>query len=604
MVDIVSLGYEVDTRDVLKGQDALEDLAASTVRADGASKKLTGATSTLGVSMQRTAQQSSNLNRSLAMNSNAVRQVGQNLSQVVQQASVTGNVFQALTVQAADIGLAFGTVGIAVGAAITAFGALAPALLNSESAADRLESQMDALNQLLGSINATTALLEKNTRDLSAIYGQYADRVRKVAQVQAELQLSKLTDDFRTLTSVLADTDFSFRLTEQFLDVTSREARGLSASLGASVENTKALVDNLRILQGGAGLEEQQQAVLAISELLRSGAIQVEKFPPAFRSALTEAIRLSISTDEVRAAAERLSDASKEISFSGAISDAQKLADELGVSVGLAQQIANARNGGGRNNNGLDALDPRNPNNTRPIFDGATGNVSQFDPRRNRAASRSGGGRADPFEQNLSRLMDSLRTERETIEQWYADSEALLNDHRAKQYLTEQEYRESIVRLEREYQARLSNIRDGSHNDTLIATSSFFGSLAEITAAGGNRLVRATQAFAAIETLINTYRAQAQVLADPSLPFFAKFAAYAKIGAAGLSLVSAIKGAGGGSTAAGGGSVNPASQAAPQQTKTTIVDLGDSPDWLKGMADDMLKRIYEASRDGERVVVI
>ena len=55
--------------------------------------------------------------------------------------------------------------------------------------------------------------------------------------------------------------------------------------------------------------------------------------------------------------------------------------------------------------------------------------------------------------------------------------------------------------------------------------------------------------------MINTYRAAAQTLADPTIPFWAKAAAVGKTVALGLSLVSAIKGAGG----AGGASAGTAS---------------------------------------------
>ncbi|MEI6800492.1 MAG: hypothetical protein WCO04_14955, partial [Pseudomonadota bacterium] len=50
--------------------------------------------------------------------------------------------------------------------------------------------------------------------------------------------------------------------------------------------------------------------------------------------------------------------------------------------------------------------------------------------------------------------------------------------------------------------------------------------------------------FAAGEALINTLRAQAQVLADPRLGFWGKLAAYAAIGASGLGLVAALGGGG------------------------------------------------------------
>ena len=116
---------------------------------------------------------------------------------------------------------------------------------------------------------------------------------------------------------------------------------------------------------------------------------------------------------------------------------------------------------------------------------------------------------------------------------------------------------------------------------------------------GYESLIRAQRSFAASSALINSYLAATQALADPSVPFWGKFAAYAKVLAAGMGAVNAIKGGGSGSGSRGRADATPATKTEP--TKNVLVRLeGDA--WLTGMAEQIMTQIYDASKDG-RVIV-
>lgn len=69
-----------------------------------------------------------------------------------------------------------------------------------------------------------------------------------------------------------------------------------------------------------------------------------------------------------------------------------------------------------------------------------------------------------------------------------------------------------------------------------------------------SKVLKTAQVFGAAQALVNTYVAASQTLADPTLGFWAKFAAVAKVIATGLGFVAAIKGGGRGSSGGGGGS--------------------------------------------------
>jgi len=113
-------------------------------------------------------------------------------------------------------------------------------------------------------------------------------------------------------------------------------------------------------------------------------------------------------------------------------------------------------------------------------------------------------------------------------------------------------------------------------NTQLSDSANFFGALAGVAAAGGEKMVKAVQVFSATQALINSYVAYTEVLKDPSFigrPL-ARFAAAAGVLAAGLNMVQAIKGAGGGG---GGGSTSGGSSSASGADATVTAQATATP---------------------------
>lgn len=136
-------------------------------------------------------------------------------------------------------------------------------------------------------------------------------------------------------------------------------------------------------------------------------------------------------------------------------------------------------------------------------------------------------------------------------------------------------------------------------------TASFFGSLATITQAGGDKANKAYRAFAAAEALINTYRGAAAVLGDKTVPFFAKFAAVASIVGAGMGLVNALKGGG---SSSGGGSVRAptttsagAASGGPMSV-ANITLVGDT--FSKSSVEDLFKQINDGLKTGRTINLV
>lgn len=141
-------------------------------------------------------QAATNTNRGFSSMAGGMRGVTQQLSQVAQQGQATGDYVQALAIQGADIGMAFGIWGTVIGVAA---GALLPFAANLVGAADDgkefekvLESLDEAATNFTRSVKAARAPLS----DLIGEYGTMAGRARELMEIQ--VQLDKATANMAT----------------------------------------------------------------------------------------------------------------------------------------------------------------------------------------------------------------------------------------------------------------------------------------------------------------------------------------------------------------------------------------------------------------------
>ena len=182
------------------------------------------------------------------------------------------------------------------------------------------------------------------------------------------------------------------------------------------------------------------------------------------------------------------------------------------------------------------------------------------DSEKSRAAERI----AREMEHRLEALKQGLMTEEETVLAQYQKDLETLDWHLANKKISEQEYLEWKARVTREHEQEMQQIRAAGFVDSLNATGEFFGALAGVMGSGNEKMLRVQKTFAAAGALVNAYLAASQVLADPKLGFFSKFAAVAAVLAKGMALVSAIK-SGGSAAGGGGGSAGNTQAAAPPE---------------------------------------
>ena len=223
---------------------------------------------------------------------------------------------------------------------------------------------------------------------------------------------------------------------------------------------------------------------------------------------------------------------------------------------------------------------------------GTSGGGPAIDAERERIAAR------------LAVIQEGFLSENELLTQKYADDQQLLNDALAKKLLTEQEHQAAIQSLEQQHTDKLSAIRDAAQARDLQSMGSFFGAVGSIMEQGGGQMLGIAKAFGAAQALINSYVAASQALADPTVPFWGKAAAFASMVATGLQAVNSIKGA----TPGGGGGASPSATSggvASAAMNRTLTVQGITPGQIFSgdSMRDFMERMLEMQRDGYQVVL-
>lgn len=96
----------------------------------------------------------------------------------------------------------------------------------------------------------------------------------------------------------------------------------------------------------------------------------------------------------------------------------------------------------------------------------------------------------------------------------------------------------------KEHLDTIKNLTIGTLSDKLGAWSSYFNDLASLTGSNNEKLLAIAKSFGAAQALIDAWRAHNAVLADPTLPWWARIASAAKVLASGIGAVNAIKSVG------------------------------------------------------------
>jgi hypothetical protein len=239
-------------------------------------------------------------------------------------------------------------------------------------------------------------------------------------------------------------------------------------------------------------------------------------------------------------------------------------------------------------------FDPRDPN-----FDPTAAGMARLRGEGNGSSapgSSSSGGGSNARAGQIDALVNSLQTERETIADWYAESQAMLADASQAQLDEIGGKQAAIERLEKEHQDRLKGIRADGESSTLAQAGQFFGDMANATRGGNEEMLKINKAFGAAQALISAWEGAAAAL---KLPFPGNIAAFGAVLAQGMGAVSAIQSISAGGGGGGGGSAASAAPAAAQSiTRTVDVNLSGGSESSQGSIRSLIAQINDAIGDG------
>ena len=194
----------------------------------------------------------------------------------------------------------------------------------------------------------------------------------------------------------------------------------------------------------------------------------------------------------------------------------------------------------------------------------------------------------------------------------YQAKKDMLAEYLENAGLAEEEARIKREALETEHQERMAQIAaDALAKDKttlsnrLGSTEKFLSDVYNATGRHSNRMTKLIQTVGAAQATVNAYVAASQALADPSVPFFAKFAAVAQVIATGMGLANAIKsggkaGAGGG----GGGAIDTSGissqQAAPVRAAVVDFRIQSRGIWRDDDVAELMQVIGDRVKDGAK----
>jgi hypothetical protein len=220
------------------------------------------------------------------------------------------------------------------------------------------------------------------------------------------------------------------------------------------------------------------------------------------------------------------------------------------------------------------------------------------------AATSSADAERERIEARLAVIQEGFLTETELMDKKYTDDLQSLNDAFASELLTRQEHQDAVQSLEQQHADKLSAIRAAAEARDLQSMGSFFGAVGSIMEQGGGQMLGIAKAFGAAQALINSYVAASQALADPTVPFWGKAAAFASMVATGLQAVNSIKSAtpGGGGGGAGAGAAPAVASSAMNRT-LTVQGITAGQIFSGDSMRDFMEQMLQMQRDGYQVVL-
>jgi len=527
-----------------------------------------------------------------------IQQVGFQVQDFAVQVGAGTSATQAFAQQFPQLAGAFGPVGVVIGT-LAAIGIplLSAAFSGASEEAKGLAETLDDADTAIGRFQSSIDAARAPTAELTEKYGELAGEARAaldaIANADRTAALKAVTAEVQAINSTLLQT------------VTAREAllagggvRQMVDQFGLLQSQANAVRDALVAMESAKGPEQMAAAATRLMHALDGARDSAGNLPPPLLAAYTAASRIvpqvaSIVTETDKAAASARA-------MGGAFGYAASRAYDVRVEAARtaaaiaefnAKSLRESKQYSGRGE------DPRKFMNgpTSPEVNTFDGNL--YDPKQT-----SGGGQGGAVSE-LDSLRQSLMTQEEVQLESYARQQEMLQTALQQRQITQQDYLSLMEQAQRQHQATMSEIDVWRYGDGQQKAAAFFGVMADTLQSGNERMQKIARTFGAAEALINAWRAYAQTIGDPTIPFMAKFALAANVFKAGMSAAQAIKGGSGSSSsgvsASGGGAAAPAAQ----QNAATYMNFQFTGGWAsqEAMGRFMVDSINEAVKNGATI---
>ena len=386
--------------------------------------------------------------------------------------------------------------------------------------------------------------------------GETASRIREAAKWQAELQASIARNLMSDYVNIVSDLAKSYEVAGRNGDRMSRATQDLREEFGLSADQAKELSAAIVDIGNSGSSDEMADSLQRVFDLINDMGIPLADMDSDLRMAILNMIELEEATARVETAMNNASAAAANMNTGSFSALAGLSGDQL-----LPPEAEGGGGGGG------------------------------------------GRSRVDPAQARLDRLIESLKTEREVLEEWRSAALADLNTANEQELAILGGFNEAKIRLEEEYQGRLKSIRGASSMD---AVSSVISTGQDVLAAFGSsneRYLKAAQAFGAGLALINAYQAASETLKDPSLPWFARVAAAGSVLAAGVGFANSIKNmSSSGASAGASSSASTAATASTTQSQQINLSItGES--FTQGQVVDLVSQLQSELDNGRTLVM-
>lgn len=469
--------------------------------------------------------------------------------------------------QGSQIASVFGPVGAVIGTlAAVGIPLLAAAFFKAEEEARSFKDVLSDLQAQTQALSETQAILKMSVVKLVSKYGVYAGAVREAATALAELQIAEAKADLAAAVTAASDAldQFAGKANSAFSSgiTTAQAILNIRDVLGVTSEQAQMLANAFDAVKRASSFNEQVLALRNLDALLKQAGVSSEKLPSELRNALIEARQATIAMAELRdtandaaaAVAAIIANAPVPGWLSGAIADASTLAGKLWDAAAAAAEAA----GGQADATGGDfPVGSRGRSRPRRAPNGIGGVDWGAAPG---SGGVGGGGGANPVIGQLEQVRQSLLTQEQLQMESYLRQQETLRAALEQRLITQQEYTALMEQTQTKHQDAMAQIDAYRYGSGLQMTQAFMGDMASALSTGGEKMVKVSRIFGAAQALISTYVGAAKAL---ELPFPANIAAAAKVMAAGMGFVSAIKSGSGAASASSRGVASTAATAAP-----------------------------------------